>query len=305
VQDFGYKRVINTLLDEQSILGLAIGLAQQGFIAMPEIQFLAYVHNAEDQIRGEAATLPFFSNGQLHNGMVIRIAGLGYQKGFGGHFHNDNSFAVFRDIPGLLVFCPSTGEDAVLMLRQAVRLAYEQKRVVIFLEPIALYMMRDLHQSKDGLWLNNMPDINEALPDLGAPRSYGAGKDVALLSYGNGHYLCQQASKHLACRNIAFRIIDIRYLVPLDIHAIVQHLEGCKNIVIVDECRRRGSLSEELYTLLHEAKPEHFRIQRLCAVDSFIPLGKAAYDVLPSVDGIVHAVLSHLSVHASSLAESV
>lgn len=58
VQDFGYKRVINTLLDEQSILGLAIGLAQQGFIAMPEIQFLAYVHNAEDQIRGEAATLP-------------------------------------------------------------------------------------------------------------------------------------------------------------------------------------------------------------------------------------------------------
>ncbi len=111
----------------KSILGLAIGLAQQGFIAMPEIQFLAYVHNAEDQIRGRAATLPFFSNGQLHNGMVIRIAGLGYQKGFGGHFHNDNSFAVFRDIPGLLVFCPSTGEDAVLMLRQAVRLACEQK----------------------------------------------------------------------------------------------------------------------------------------------------------------------------------
>ena len=147
VQDFGYKRVINTLLDEQSILGLAIGLAQQGFIAMPEIQFLAYVHNAEDQIRGEAATLPFFSNGQLHNGMVIRIAGLGYQKGFGGHFHNDNSFAVFRDIPGLLVFCPSTGEDAVLMLRQAVRLAYEQKRVVIFLEPIALYMICLLYTS--------------------------------------------------------------------------------------------------------------------------------------------------------------
>lgn len=305
VQDFGYKRVINTLLDEQSILGLAIGLAQQGFIAMPEIQFLAYVHNAEDQIRGEAATLPFFSNGQLHNGMVIRIAGLGYQKGFGGHFHNDNSFAVFRDIPGLLVFCPSTGEDAVLMLRQAVRLACEQKRVVIFLEPIALYMVRDLHQSKDSLWLNQMPDINAALPELGAPRSYGTGNDIALLSYGNGHYLCQQASKHLACHHIAVRIIDIRYLVPLDINAIVQHLEGCQNIVIVDECRRRGSLSEELYTLLHEAKPEHFRIQRLCAVDSFIPLGKAAYDVLPSVDDIVQAVFSHLSVHASSLAESV
>src|SRR5690606_19556723 len=64
VHAFGSNRVINTLLDEQSILGMAIGLAQQGFIAIPEIQFLAYVHNAEDQIRGEAATLPFFSNGQ-------------------------------------------------------------------------------------------------------------------------------------------------------------------------------------------------------------------------------------------------
>ncbi len=76
VQQFGPNRVINTLLDEQSILGLGIGAAQQGLLAMPEIQFLAYVHNAEDQIRGEAATLPFFSNGQYQNPRVVRIAGL-------------------------------------------------------------------------------------------------------------------------------------------------------------------------------------------------------------------------------------
>jgi 2-oxoisovalerate dehydrogenase E1 component len=94
-------RVIDTLLDEQSILGLAIGMAHNGFVPIPEIQFLAYLHNAEDQLRGEAATLPFFSNGQYTNPMVVRIAGLGYQKGFGGHFHNDNSLAVLRDIPGM------------------------------------------------------------------------------------------------------------------------------------------------------------------------------------------------------------
>src|SRR5207253_874887 len=87
---FGPQRVINTLLDEQSILGLGIGLAHNGFLPMPEIQFLAYLHNAEDQLRGEAATLSFFSNGQYTNPMIVRIAGLGYQKGFGGHFHNDN-----------------------------------------------------------------------------------------------------------------------------------------------------------------------------------------------------------------------
>ncbi len=68
-------RVINTLLDEQSILGLGIGAAHNDLLAITEIQFLAYVHNAEDQIRGEAATLSFFSNGQYTNPMIIRIAG--------------------------------------------------------------------------------------------------------------------------------------------------------------------------------------------------------------------------------------
>ena len=149
---FGDNRVINTLLDEQSILGLAIGLAHNGFLPIPEIQFLAYVHNAEDQIRGEAATLPFFSNGQFSNPMVIRIAGLAYQKGFGGHFHNDNSLAVFRDIPGIIIACPSDGEDAVAMLRSCVQLAREQQRVVVFIEPIALYMKKDLLEEGDNLW---------------------------------------------------------------------------------------------------------------------------------------------------------
>lgn len=295
VQQYGYNRVINTLLDEQSILGLAIGLAQQGFIAMPEIQFLAYVHNAEDQIRGEAATLPFFSNGQLANGMVVRIAGLAYQRGFGGHFHNDNSFAVFRDIPGLLLFCPSTGEDAVLMLRQAVALAQQQKRLVIFLEPIALYMTRDLHQPQDGLWLSAMPAIDAPLPALGEPKVYGDGADIALVSYGNGHFLCQQAKQQLAEQGIAARVIDLRYLVPLAIDAIIDALANCQQVLIVDECRRRGSVSEELYTLLHERKPEHFVVNRLCAEDSFIPLGSAAYDVLPSCGAIVSAAVAQLA----------
>ena len=113
------RRVINTLLDEQSILGLGIGAAHNDLLAITEIQFLAYVHNAEDQIRGEAATLSFFSNGQYTNPTIIRIAGLGYQKGFGGHFHNDNSLAIFRDIPGLDPRLPEQrrrrGRDAARM----------------------------------------------------------------------------------------------------------------------------------------------------------------------------------------------
>ena len=98
----GVGRVFNTLLDETSILGVALGAAQMGMLPMPEIQYLAYLHNAIDQIRGEACSLQFFSNAQYANPMVVRIAGLAYQKGFGGHFHNDNSVGSLREIPGLI-----------------------------------------------------------------------------------------------------------------------------------------------------------------------------------------------------------
>ena len=113
-------------------------MAQHGLLLIPEILVLAYFHNAEDQLRGEAATLSFFSQSQYTNPMVIRIAGLAYQKGFGGHFHNDNSLAIFRDIPGVIVACPSNGADAVKMLRTAVEHAYKNGRIVVFIEPIAL-----------------------------------------------------------------------------------------------------------------------------------------------------------------------
>ena len=187
-QRFGPDRMIDTLLDEQSILGLAIGMAQNGFLPIPEIQFLAYLHNAEDQLRGEAATLPFFSNGQFTNPLILRIAGLGYQKGFGGHFHNDNSVAVLRDIPGLILAVPSTGAEAAKMLRECVRLAREEQRLVVFLEPIALYPMRDLLADKDGGWMTTYPDPSETIP-LGEVGVHGEGTEIAFVTFGNGHYL--------------------------------------------------------------------------------------------------------------------
>ncbi|WP_293746147.1 alpha-ketoacid dehydrogenase subunit alpha/beta [uncultured Paraglaciecola sp.] len=295
---FGPQRIINTLLDEQSILGMAIGLAHNGFLPMPEIQFLAYVHNAEDQIRGEAATLPFFSNGQFTNPMVIRIAGLAYQRGFGGHFHNDNSFAVFRDIPGLIIACPSNGADAVEMLRESVRLAQEEQRVVIFLEPIALYMKKDLHQEGDSLWSFDYVPPNDAKPTkTGQLGCFGKGKDLCIISYANGYYLSRQAEQLLAESGIHCTVIDLRWLAPLDESAIVKAIGNIKNVLIVDECRQTGSISEALITLLaeHDKDFSKRKVERLTAHDSFIPLGAASYQVLPSCELIVEQAKRMLS----------
>ena len=282
---FGRGRVIDTLLDEQSILGLAIGMAQNGFVPLPEIQFLAYLHNAEDQLRGEAATLPFFSNGQFTNPMVLRIAGLGYQKGFGGHFHNDNSLAVLRDIPGLILAVPSTGADAAMLLRECVRLAREEQRVVVFVEPIALYGARDLLAEKDGLWMTTYPGPDLTLP-FGEVGVTGQGRDLAIVTFGNGHFLAQAAAAQLA--DVRLRVIDLRWLAPLPFEALARALDGVKRVLFVDECRRSGNVSEALMTWAAEHGLRRFG--RLTAEDSFIATGPAYAATLPSVAGIVAAV---------------
>jgi 2-oxoisovalerate dehydrogenase E1 component len=289
---FGVRRVNDTLLDEQSILGMAIGMAHNGFVPIAEIQFLAYLHNAEDQLRGEAATLPFFSNGQFSNPMVIRIAGLGYQRGFGGHFHNDNSLAVLRDIPGIVIACPSNGRDAVLMLRESIRLAREEQRVVVFIEPIALYMTRDLHQPDDGLWTHLYPSVDsEPAITYESVGLHGDGTDLAIVTYANGFYLSSQAAKILHEKHGIFcRVIDIRWLAPLPEDAILDAAAGCDRVLIVDECRSTGSQSEALMTLFAE-KSDH-SAARLAAADSFIATGPAYGATMPSRDGIVSAALA-------------
>ena len=286
---FGADRMIDTLLDEQSILGLAIGMAQNGFIPLPEIQFLAYLHNAEDQLRGEAATLPFFSQGQYTNPMVLRIAGLGYQKGFGGHFHNDNSVAVLRDIPGLILACPSNGADAARMLRTCVRLAREEQRLVVFLEPIALYPMRDLHAEKDGAWMCRYPAPTETIA-LGEVGVSGTGTDLAIVTFANGNYLSQQALPRLTAAGIKTRIVDLRWLSPLPEAGLLAAVQGCQHILIVDETRRSGGVAEALMALF--AEQTAVPAARLTATDSFIATGPAYGATMPSADSIFQAALA-------------
>ncbi|MGB3379648.1 dehydrogenase E1 component subunit alpha/beta [Allopontixanthobacter sediminis] len=287
-QRFGRARMIDTLLDEQSILGLALGMAQNGLLPIPEIQFLAYLHNAEDQLRGEGATLPFFSNGQYTNPMILRIAGLGYQKGFGGHFHNDNSVAVLRDIPGLILACPSNGPNAVRLLRECVRLAREEQRLVVFLEPIALYGMRDLHETGDGGSLGTYPATGERI-GFGEVTTTGAGEDLAIISFANGAYLSHQARRTLEAEGISARVIDLNWLSPLPERAMLAAAEGCRHVLIVDETRASGGIADALMTIFTEQDRENRPLARISARDSFIPTGPAYAATMPSAEQIITA----------------
>jgi 2-oxoisovalerate dehydrogenase E1 component len=289
----GPSRVFDTLLDEQAILGLGLGAALVGLLPVPEIQYLAFLHNAEDQVRGEAATLQFFSQGQFRNPLVVRVAGYGYQKGFGGHFHNDNALGVLRDIPGLVLASPARPDDAAAMLRTCLAAAAVDGRVCVFLEPIALYHTRDLHADGDGGWLARYPPPADwwawHVP-IGRGRTYGDGADLTIVTFANGLRLCLRVARRLAEQGVRCRVLDLRWLAPLPVDDLLREARATGRVLVVDETRRTGGVSEGVVTALLDAGYAG-SLRRVASEDSFIPLGDAAAAVLVGEPAIEAAAL--------------
>ncbi|MEK7755767.1 MAG: transketolase C-terminal domain-containing protein, partial [Planctomycetota bacterium] len=316
------------------------GAGHVGLLPIPEIQYLAYYHNAEDQIRGEACSLQFFSKDQYRNPMVIRIAGWGYQKGFGGHFHNDNSIAALRDVPSLIIATPSRGDDAVKMMRTCLAMAKIDGRVIAFIEPIALYMTKDLHEPKDGKWSFPYPPPGEFIPFgegtvyLSEPRPEASGgseprtgasglpppplsggdqggvihkksdvpsEDLTILTFANGVHMSLRAAKKLREKHkIAARVVDLRWLNPLNESFIIEQSLTTKRVLVVDEGRKTGGISETIMALLCEQCGAAIKVARLTAHDTYIPLGPAADCVLPSEHDVVKRAVELLDACRSS-----
>jgi 2-oxoisovalerate dehydrogenase E1 component len=294
---FGQARCFDTLLDETSILGNAQGHAHLGLLPVPEIQYLAYLHNAIDQLRGEACSLSFFSDGQFDNPMVVRIQGLAYQKGFGGHFHNDNAVGALRDIPGLILAVPSRGDDAARMLRGCLAAAKACRRVVVFLEPIALYHERDLHEPGDGGWLCDYPAPRGAPEDSLLPGEVGVhraqDRDLLIVSFGNGVRMSLRAARTLEREHgVRARVLDLRWLNPLPHAEVARHAAECCAVLVADECRATGGgIADEVIARLAESGFRG-RLGSVRSADSYIPLGPAADLVLLSEPEIVRGALA-------------
>jgi 2-oxoisovalerate dehydrogenase E1 component len=296
---FGPERVFDTLLDETTILGLGLGAGVSGMLPIPEIQYLAYLHNAEDQLRGEAATLSFFSSGAFRNPMVVRVAGLAYQENFGGHFHNDNGVAVLRDIPGMVLAVPARPSDAGPMLRSCIAAAAVDGTVSVFLEPIALYHVRDLYRQGDNDWLAPYAppgDWAGAHVPIGRARTYpvGSAEDLTILTYGNGVRMSLRVAAQLATQGYGARVVDLRWLSPLPAADLVREAAATGRVLIVDETRRSGGVGEGVLAALVDGGFVG-AARRIASADSLVPLGPAVEHVLIGEDAITqgaHALLA-------------
>ena len=185
---------------------------------------------------------------------------------------------MLRDIPGLVVACPARGDDAAAMLRTCVAAAITDGTLSVFLEPIALYHRRDLHEPGDGGWLavdhgEHVPD-RPALAGLG-PAELTARADLTMVTFGNGVPMCLRVARRLAEAGIAAEVLDLRWLAPLPVDDLLDAAARSGRVLVVDETRHGGGVGEGVVTALVEGG---FRgpIARVASQDSFIPLGPAA-----------------------------
>jgi 2-oxoisovalerate dehydrogenase E1 component len=186
------------------------------------------------------------------------------------------------------------------MLRTAMALAKIDGRVVFFIEPIALYRTRDLFEEGDQGWLDPFPPLGTAVAPASA-RIYDAESDdhpeIAIVSWANGLWRSLRAARTLAEEHgVAARVVDLRWLQPLDIGTVCSAARDARAVLVVDEGRRTGGTSEAVITALVEEYPVRCggplpHLARYCGEDTFIPLGPSWGHVLPNEEGIVEHAL--------------
>ena len=176
------------------------------------------------------------------------------------------------------------------MLRTLVALAKVDGRVCALLEPIALYMAKDLHEPGDGGWLTTYPSPDEAMP-LGEERVYDAdARDLVIFTFGNGVPMSLRAARAIeAAHGWKVRVVDLRWLLPLNEAAIARHAGECARILVVDEGRRSAGVGEGILTALTEGGFGTTPLLRVAGADTFTPLAGAAFLVIPSEDEIIAA----------------
>jgi len=168
------------------------------------------------------------------------------------------------------------------MLRTCLAAARVDGTVSVMVEPIALYHARELHGSDDEAWLwpyaapANWKDEHI---EIGRARTYGSGHDLTMITFGNGLPMSLQVAKRLGGTGSAVRVLDLRWLAPLPVKDVLREAEATGRVLIVDETRCSGGVSEAVISELVDSGYAG-RLARVCSADSFVPLGPAAAHVL-------------------------
>ncbi|HXZ83004.1 MAG TPA: thiamine pyrophosphate-dependent enzyme [Acidimicrobiales bacterium] len=275
---FGDDRCYNTPLAEANIVGRGIGQAIRGLRPAAEVQFFDYIWTAMQQIRTEAATTRWRSNGSFRVPLVLRVAIGGYLRG-GAIWHSQSGESIFTHIPGMIVMFPSRARDAAGLLRAAFRC----EDPVLFLEHKHLFRQRAA--------MDPFPGSGYVVPP-GVAATARAGRDLSLVTWGATVELSLAAAEQLATEGLELEVIDLRTLAPWDKEAVADSVARTARCLVVHEDVLTSGFGAEIAAFVAS---ECFGdldapVRRVAARDAWV-----GYDpgleraILPQVDDIVGA----------------
>ena len=273
-EEFGPDRCIDTPLAESGIVGAAIGMALYGMRPVAEIQFGDYIYPAYDQIVNELAKIRYRSGGEYVAPVVIRTPLGGGIKG--GHYHSQSPEALFTNVPGLKVVCPSNPYDAKGLLASAIR----GEDPVIFMEPKRYYRAAR----------GEVPEGEYTIP-LGEAKIARPGSQVTVLAWSAMVHTALEAAAKGAERGYDLEVIDLRTLIPFDQEAILTSVRKTGRVVIVHEAPRTSGFGAELSATIAEKAILHLEapILRVTGFDTPFPY-TLEHEYLPDADRILDAV---------------
>jgi 2-oxoisovalerate dehydrogenase E1 component len=222
LDEFGNDRIFNAPIAEDYIVGTANGFCRYRDdirVVVEGAEFADYFWPAMEQLI-ECSHDYWRTKGQFSPNIVIRLASGGYIQG--GLYHSQNLDAVFAHIPGIRVVCPAFADDAIGLMRNAIR----SKGVTMYLEPKFLYNFRPSSAS--------MPDDDYIIP-FGKAKIRRAGSDVSIISYGNAIHLSLRAVQRLSEEGVSCEVIDLRSLAPWDKETVFASVKKTGRVVVAHE----------------------------------------------------------------------
>jgi pyruvate/2-oxoglutarate/acetoin dehydrogenase E1 component len=281
LDEFGERRVRDMPISENSIVGMGVGAAMGGIRPVVEIMTVNFALLAMDQIVNHAAAIPYMFGGQVRVPMVIRMPGGGGHQL--GPTHSHSFEALFLQIPGLLVACPSTPADAKGLLKAAIR----DDNPVIFIEHETLYGLR-----------GEVADGDDEIVNFGEAAIRRDGSDVTIIGILKMAETAQQAAQTLASEHgVEAEIIDPRTLRPLDLDTIVESVRKTNRVVIVEEGWPHGGVGANLAALIQGQAFDYLDapIERVTGADVHMPYSKRMEQAaIPHAENIVSAALQTL-----------
>jgi pyruvate/2-oxoglutarate/acetoin dehydrogenase E1 component len=281
LDEFGEKRVRDTPISENSIVGMGVGAAMGGLRPIVEIMTVNFALLAMDQIVNHAAAIPYMFGGQVRVPLVIRMPGGGGHQL--GPTHSHSFEALFLQIPGLLVACPSTPADGKGLLKAAIR----DDNPVIFIEHETLYGIR-----------GEIPENGNGVVNFGEAAIRREGSDVTIVGILRMVEVAQQAAKTLSEEDgVEAEVIDPRTLRPLDLDTIVESVKKTNRVVIVEEGWPHGGVGANLAALIQGQAFDYLDapVERVTGADVHMPYSKRMEQAaIPHAENVVSAALQTL-----------